>query len=90
MEGGVGHTNRRWNKARKHHDAISWQLGVPDAAIVYIVRPYLFVVMWWVMYFEFITHVLASRFLVYKKYVLFYLILHPIKPHINCLGTFFP
>ena len=45
-------------------------------------------VIWWVMFCEIIPHVLTSWFPINKKVFLFYLVLHPIKSHVHCLGTF--
>ena len=40
------------------------------------------------MFYEVIPHVLTYLFPVYKKTLLFYLVLHPMKSHIHCLGPF--
>ena len=46
-------------------------------------------VMWWVMFCEITPHVSDSWFPINEKLFLFYPVLHPIKPHVHCLGLFF-
>ena len=45
-------------------------------------------VMWWVMFYEIIPHVLISYSSINEKVFLFYPVLDPIKSHVRCLGPF--